>query len=229
MSHTSKNPPLKYTTSDLPSNSPVGTLAYDKTEDAYKSFNGSSWNKLEGGIFGSSSYFIFSDDRIDTVYGDIADSNFLSSLDLDTAIIGSSCTKIGNQAFASSSISKIIIPSTVKEIGSDVFTNCNFDSDDIRLPEGLETIGTFAFFNFSILNQSIDIPSTVSSMGAGTFNSSNITNLNCYVEYSVINNNNPLLNSSVSTIHARSTDSTWTAGSGQTIGGKTGITVIKDL
>ena len=35
--------------------------------------------------------------------------------------------------------------------------------------------------------------------------------------------------SNVSTIHARATDSTWAAGSGQTIGGATGITVIKDL
>jgi len=40
---------------------------------------------------------------------------------------------------------------------------------------------------------------------------------------------NSLAGSGVTTIHVRSTDSTWTAGAGQTIGGKTGITVIKDL
>jgi hypothetical protein len=37
------------------------------------------------------------------------------------------------------------------------------------------------------------------------------------------------LSSGVTDIHARSSDGTWTAGAGQTIGGKTDITVTKDL
>jgi hypothetical protein len=228
MSHTTKNPALKYTTSDLPLDSPVGTLAYDTTENVYKSFGGSSWSKLQGGA-GSSSYSIHSDGKIDTIYGDIPQQYYRISNDIDSMIIGSSCTSISKQAFDSSSLSKIIIPSTVTTIGEESFSYCSFDSNGLNLTEGLLTIETFAFFQVTYPDQSIDIPSTVIEIGSSAFSSSNITNLNCYVEFDVINSSNSLSASNVTTIHVRSTDSTWTAGSGQTIGGKTGITVIKDL
>jgi len=45
----------------------------------------------------------------------------------------------------------------------------------------------------------------------------------------VLNVSNSLSGTTVTNIHARTSDATWTAGAGQTIGGKTGITVTKNL
>ena len=229
MSHTSKNPVLKYTTSNLPSNPPVGTLAYDETEDLYKSFNGSSWSKLEGSVFGSSSYFIHSDGRVDTVYGNITASKFSNVSDLDAAVLGTSCSRIFSSAFWNSGLSKIVIPSTVTDIAFGAFENCSFVSNGINLPEGLLTIGNSAFGSVTHADLSLKIPSTVTSVGLDILNSSNITSLDCYVEKIILNDTPSLTSSNVSTIHVRSTDATWTAGAGQSIGGKSGITVIKDL
>jgi hypothetical protein len=53
--------------------------------------------------------------------------------------------------------------------------------------------------------------------------------LDVYVELSVVDNWDAFANTSITEIHARASDGTWTAGAGQTIGGKSGITVIKDL
>ena len=92
------------------------------------------------------------------------------------------------------------------------------------------SIGNDAFYQCTGLTGSLVIPDSVTSIGVYAFGQcSGLTKIYCYVEKSVLGVIGSLNGSGVTTIHVRSTDSTWTAGAGQTIGGKTGITVIKDL
>jgi hypothetical protein len=68
------------------------------------------------------------------------------------------------------------------------------------------------------------------SIGPSAFRGcTNMTSIDCYVTKPVLDFDGSLLNSGVTTIHARASDGTWFAGGGQTIGDKSGITVIKDL
>lgn len=59
-------------------------------------------------------------------------------------IVPSEVKKIRNQAFSNSNIKTIIIPSSVKEIGDDVFSGCE-KLTDITFSEGLEYMGSDCF------------------------------------------------------------------------------------
>jgi hypothetical protein len=143
--------------------------------------------------------------------------------------IGSSVTSIGNSAFSdcSSLTGSLTIPNSVTSIGDGAFYYCAGFTGSLTIPNSVTSIGSYAFTNCTGLT-SLDIPNNVTSIGSNAFGyCSAMTNVNCYVTRSTMNAPVCLDGTAVTTLHARATDGTWTAGA-DTIGGKA-LTVIKDL
>ncbi|MDD5823225.1 MAG: leucine-rich repeat protein [Firmicutes bacterium] len=88
----------------------------------------------------------------------------LTSIELHEGI-----TKIDRNAFAGNNFKEIVIPSTVKEIGSYAFSTKNYlvTPCTVTLNEGLETIGSYAFRNKVI--DEITLPTTVKKIYKNTF------------------------------------------------------------
>lgn len=94
----------------------------------------------------------------------------LTEVIIPSEIYGYPVAMIMNSAFISNTmITSIVLPNTVREIGSNTFQNMN-RLESIVLPEGLEKIGNYAFNGASKL-QEITIPSTVTSIGSYAFGS----------------------------------------------------------
>jgi hypothetical protein len=171
-------------------------------------------------------------------------------------VIPSSVTSIGGYAFAGCSgfTGTLTIPSGVTDISYAAFRYCDGFTGDLTIPSSVTNISSYAFYYCSGFTGTLTIPSSVTSIDIYTFagcsslgvtltipssvtsignyafeNCSGLTTVNAYVALSVIDVPGALLGTGVTDIHARASDGTWTAGAGQTIGGKTGITVTKDL
>ena len=146
--------------------------------------------------------------------------------------IPDSVENIGSSAFLDCSFfsGSLTIPDSVKIIGVESFKGCFGFTGSLTIPDSVTSIANGAFGGCSGLGPSLTIGRNVASIGASAFQScSNISNVNCYIEKSILDQGAILLNTAVTTIHARSTDSSWTAGAGQTIASKSNIEVIKDL
>jgi len=136
------------------------------------------------------------------------------------------------------SLTNITLPTNLNTIDDYAFSNSGITANNLVIPNAVTTIGLGVFSNCDNLTGLITIPNSVTSIGNSAFSGlSNISGINCYIDKSIIDaagaNLYLFAGSStwptVFTIHARSSDSSWTAGTNQTIGGNTGITVIKDL
>ena len=211
MSHSPKAPPLATTTANLPEVED-GVLAYDTTQGKPVARVAGAWENIAGGEVIGTPTVVYDDGtavgNTDQIQGDIPNSWKTTDSSLRGLVIGTSCTRIG--AFA--------------------FQNCTGLTGSLVIPGSVTSIGTLAFRACTSLTGDLVIPNSVTIIGSTAFDScTGLTNVDCYVEKDVLDVFNSLFGTSVTTIHVRSTDSTWTAGAGQTIGGKTGITVIKDL
>lgn len=172
-----------------------------------------------------------------------------NNTNLKLASIGNSVTSIGNFAFEGcDALTSITIPNSVTTIGDNTFQYCSylpsitipnsvttigstaFDYSgltSISLPNSVTTIGSYAFSYCGGLTL-VNIPSSVTSFGSNSFQyCTSLTSVNLRCASTALNNF--LGGSFITTIHALTSDASWTAGAGQTIGGKVGITVIKDL
>jgi uncharacterized repeat protein (TIGR02543 family) len=89
-----------------------------------------------------------------------------------TVTVPEGVTVIYTQAFNSSNVTKLILSSTVKEIGDYAFYD-NYDIEEVVCNEGLEKIG-YQAFRYSSLT-TINIPSTVTEVGDQAFNGSSLT------------------------------------------------------
>ena len=207
MSHTSKFPPLKYTTSTLPTDLPVGTVAFDTTTNEHKSFNGSSWDAIEGGggIGTPTIVFDSTGPSYDQIQGDIPDEWKRLDSSLKGLVIGTSCTTIGEKAF-----------------------QYTYIRGHVAIPDSVTSIGISALWGTQI--SSLTIPNSVVSIGTSAFRDCQLTNIDCYVEKSILDVTDALILNPVSlTIHVRNDDDTWTAGF-QQVGNSLGnVEVIKDL
>ena len=205
MSHTTKIPPAKYATSDLPTDVAVGTIVFDETTSEHKSFNGSSWDAIEGGGIGTQTIvFDSTGPSYDQIQGDIPANwkNFDSSL--KGLVIGTSCTSIATYAFAfcTALTGDLVIPDSVTTIGNYAFDSCSgFTS--LVIPNSVTSIGTYAFYNCSGLTTAYLAP-PLANVGSNAFQASGLSTI--YAKDAVANG--------------------WTLGAGQTVGGKTGVTVI---
>jgi hypothetical protein len=147
---------------------------------------------------------------------------------LTSITIPNSVTTIGNGAFSNNQLISVVIPNSVTTIGDYAFYNNQLTS--VTIPNSVTTIGSNAFYNNQLT--SVTIPNSVTTIGNDAFrNNDNLATVNCYIVKSIIDAaTNIFLNTSSSlVIHARASDNTWTAGSGQNIGGNPSVTVVKDL
>ena len=131
----------------------------------------------------------------DTVWNDRAYNTYnFNSIDLSRAIylteipdamimgagvtsikLNSNITKIGKNAFHKNSASgKLIIPNSVKEIGSVAFLGNNFN--ELDLGTGVTTLGYDSFYGNKFT--SITIPSNVTDLGSYTFSKNLLTSIN---------------------------------------------------
>ena len=102
------------------------------------------------------------------------------------------------------------------------------------IPDSVTTIGDTNFGSVVFAAcawNTITIGQNVTFIGDWSFGFNNLlTDVYCYVTKTIIDARDQVFNNNSNfTIHARSSDNTWTAGAGQTIGGATNVTVIKDL
>jgi hypothetical protein len=141
-----------------------------------------------------------------------------------------SVNTIGYASFSNcSNLSSIIIPNSVTSIGEFAFQYC-FVLSSVTIPNGVTSIANFAF-RADISLSSFTIPSSITSINSNVFSDcTTLSTVLCYVAQSAFIGTNAFSGTaSPLTIRARSTDTSWTAGTGLTFQGNTNVTVIKDL
>jgi len=183
----------------------------------------------------------------------VSNALFSSSLFTGSLTIDSGVTTIEDNAFDGVGFTgSLTLPSSVTYIGSYAFYNCSGFTGSLTLPSGDIGIGAFigctgftgiltlgagvtsvsdhAFYNCSGFT-GLTIPPSVTNIYTSAFDGcSAITNVQCRVTKTIIDDApDAFLNTGITTINVLTSDVTWTAGAGQTIAGKSGITVIKDL
>ena len=172
-----------------------------------------------------------------------------SSCGLLSSVSLPAVTSVGNYAFQNClSLTSIALPN-VANIGGTVFYNCTLLNSisfpnvvtlggatfnqcsslvNVSLPNAT-TIGGGLFVSCSAL-VTVNVPNAT-SFGAQVFgNCVSLTSIKLSAPVSGLDGN-AFVNSSIATIHVRPSPNTpagWTAGAGQTIGGKSGITVVFD-
>ena len=166
-----------------------------------------------------------------TITGDIP-ANWVQSEATVTSVIfanNNSVTSIGTYAFNNCpSLTSITIPNSVTSIGSEAFSYCGLT--DITIPSGVTSIGVYAFSTCTNL-ATVTIQAGVTNIGSEAFRyCSSLATVLCYVAQSAFTGTNIFTGTaSPLTIRARSTDASWTAGTGLTFQGNTNVTVIKNL
>ena len=147
MSHTSKIPPAKYATSDLPTDLEVGSLVFDSDTSEHKVFNGSSWDVVSGESFGTATIVSSNASTYDQIQGDIPANWKNADSSLKGLVIGTSCTSIGDNAFQACSglTGSLVIPNSVTTIGDIVFDSCS-SLTSIVISESVTSIGSYAFY-----------------------------------------------------------------------------------
>ena len=156
-------------------------------------------------------------------------------------VIPGSVKTIGLNAFSNAGFDELYLEPGLEYIGSNCFYS-NPLTNNLILPDGLKEIAAIAFGNTTYTY--LKIPLSVNKLNfsepgwsGGAYQGSFaamylLTRVDCYVTKNIIDMNESGCFSgcdNLTEIHVRSTDSTWTAGSGQTIGGQGNVTVIKDL
>jgi len=162
-----------------------------------------------------------------TLPNTVGDFNFQQCWSLTSVNLPNSITTLGDYCFSGcGALPSLEIPSTVTEIGANAFYYCAALTT-LDLPEGLTTIDYGAFDSSGLT--SLVIPSTVTSVGSWAFTGcTGLTSIDVRCPQTSLGATS-FGSSSIATVHALASDASWTAGAGQTIAGKTGITVIKDL
>ena len=142
----------------------------------------------------------------------------------------SSLIGISEYAFNNcTSLSSVTLPSSVTSIASYSFNSCASIASFI-IGNSVASIGNESLFGCTSLT-TITIPNSVTSIGNSAFaNCTSLVTVLCYVAQSAFSGSDAFAGTaSPLTIRARSTDSSWTAGTGLTFQGNTNVTVIKNL
>ena len=128
----------------------------------------------------------------------------LAGNDMKGLVIGTSCTSIGFYAIGSCTglTGALTIPNSVTSIGSYAFNYCT-GLTSLSIGNSVTSIGNSAFGQCSGLTTAYLAP-PLANVGSQAFYSSGLTTV--YANDAVTNG--------------------WTLGAGQTVGGKTGVTVI---
>ena len=170
--------------------------------------------------------------EIDQVQGDIPD-NWKNFGGIKQLQIGSSCTTIGSHAFyfCNSLTGDLVIPDSVTSIGGYAFGSCSGLTGDLVIPNSVTSIGTYAF-GLCIGLTSLVIPNSVTTIGSYAFGEcGGLTTAYLATPYANIPTggfgSGAFFYSGLTTVYANDAVANgWTLGAGQTVGGKTGVTVI---
>ena len=166
--------------------------------------------------------------EIDQVQGDIPD-NWKSGGGIKQLQIGSSCTSIGDYAFyfCPGLTDSLVIPDSVTSIGSYAFSDCSGLTGSLVIPDSVTTIGDSAFGVLLGLTGDLVIPNSVTSIGNYAFYfCPSLTT--AYLAPPLANvGSQAFSQSGLTTVYAKDAAANgWTVGAGQTVGGKTGVTVL---
>jgi hypothetical protein len=155
----------------------------------------------------------------------IGDSAFSECTSLTDVVIYSSAY-INQFAFAyCASLLNLAFYSDTEIIGYSSFA-LDGNLQEVILPDSLIEINGFAFTGSGLLE--VTIPENVTLVAEGSFSDSlSLTDGYFYINYNYIDST-AFLGSGLTNAFARSTDNTWTAGTGQDVGGAT-VTVTKNL
>jgi len=165
--------------------------------------------------------------EIDQVQGDIPD-NWKNGGGIKQLQFGSSCTSIGSFAFSDcADLTVLVIPDSVTSIGSYAFNYCIGLTGSLTIPDSVTSIGSQAFYYCDQLTGSLTIPNSVTSIGSYAFGFC-FSLTTAYLAPPLANvGSSAFLFSGLTTVYAKdAVASGWTLGAGQTVGGKTGVTVI---
>jgi hypothetical protein len=83
---------------------------------------------------------------------------FCGTLLSGALIIPDDVTEIGSNAFNSTNISSLKLPSNLKVLGDSAFNGCKSLSGELSLPETLESIGSCCFYRCSMLSGTLTLP-----------------------------------------------------------------------
>ena len=146
--------------------------------------------------------------------------------------IGNSVESINTEAFRGCSgfTGSLTIGSFVTSIAPQAFAVCSF-TGSLTIPNSVTSIGSYAFSDCYGFN-SLTIPNSATTISSGAFyNNSSLTNAYLNQSFSLLPVNTFGADSGLTTIHLRPSPNTpagWTIGAGQTVGGKSGVTVVAD-
>ena len=153
-------------------------------------------------------------------------------MNLVSIVIPNSVTTIGSAAFAycSGLTGDLVIPDSVTTIegGSfaGAFIGC-FGFTSLTIGNSVTSIGDYAFYAMFNLTGDLVIPDSVTSIGTYAFGyCTNLTT--AYLAPPLANvGSNAFYYSGLTTVYANDAVANgWTLGAGQTVGGKSGVTVI---
>ena len=150
-------------------------------------------------------------------------SNLTGSL-----VIPDSVTSIDITAFSNcDGLTSLTIGNSVTSIGSYAFYSCGGLTGDLVIPNSVTSIGSGSFYNCTVLNGSLVIPNSVTTIGGNAFGRCNSLTT-AYLAPPLANvGSNAFSGSGLTTVYANDAEANgWTLGAGQTVGGKTGVTVI---
>jgi hypothetical protein len=152
-----------------------------------------------------------------------------SSTNFDSVSISTGLKRIDDDTFSQMpSLTNITIPNNITSIGNNAF-KYNYALSSVTLSNNLTSIGAYVFDNCSF--PKLIIPQSLQSLNCideGFLQYSTTTELECYAPLSAFSTN-ALNYSSITSISARASDTSWTVGPDQDIKGATGVTVIKNL
>lgn len=111
-----------------------------------------------------------------TTTDDVVGGNMFKHTQLETILLPTTITAIGDNAFMEcTALKSMAIPEGVTSIGSYAFNECRTLAE-VSLPEGIETLKDATFMNCQSLKEVV-IPSSLKSLGGNVFNGSPITSL----------------------------------------------------
>lgn len=122
---------------------------------------------------------------LSTSLKNIGQRAFFRCTNLRSIRLPNTVTQISDEAFESSGLESISIPSSLKEIGNGVFSNCS-ELKSVTIPVGVTTIAKYAFSGCSSLSN-IELPTGTNSIGSRAFNDcSNLTSISIPASVSFI-------------------------------------------
>ena len=146
--------------------------------------------------------------------------------------IANTVTSIGSYAFSySANFTSLTLGNSITSIGSAAFRYCSGLTGSLNVPNSVTSIGAYAFGSLTVLTGPLIIPNSATAISNNIIEGCPaLTDAYLNQPLAAIDSD-AFIGSGLTTIHLRPSPNTpagWTIGSGQTIGNKSGVTVVAD-